>query len=143
MANPEKGLKRMLCWSHCRTQHSFNVLQQSWISRSNLPCMLMTKLGNYRGPRALGKRSEVQQACRRQGVGPAEGGALGEGSPDEVLRSILLQGLVPAQPAAAVRSAAAVQMLQRLLGLQHLHSPHSYAERLHSTLCCSYRCFST
>ena len=57
-------------------------------------------------------------------MGPAEGGALREGTPDEVLRSILLEGFVPAQPAAAVRSAAAVQMLQRLLGLQHLYSPH-------------------
>ena len=65
----------------------------------------------------------MQQACRRRWLAPAEGGALGEGTPYEVLRPVLLQGLIPAEAAAAVRSAAAVQALKHLLRLENLHRP--------------------
>ena len=51
---------------------------------------------------------------------PAEGGALGEGAAYEILRAVLLLDLLPAQPAAAVRPAATVHALQRLLILRHL-----------------------
>ena len=60
------------------------------------------------------------QSSGQCGGPPAEGGALGEGPAYEILHAVLLLDLLPAQPAAAVRPAAAVHALQRFLILRHL-----------------------
>ena len=60
----------------------------------------------------------ASQAAENENALPAEIGALWEGTPQEVLGAVLLHALVPVlAQAAAVRSAAAMHALHRLLGL--------------------------
>ena len=139
MADPVMGPMMML-WSHCNTARSIQI--------ANTINLAATKAA-YKGVYTLADVSpqDEQGTCSCSPPWPpyltgcsipnalllpttepsyavvkppAEGGALGQRAADEVLRAVLLQSLIPAQAAAAVRPAPAVRLPQRLLRLQHL-----------------------
>lgn len=142
MADPVMGPMMML-WSHCNTARSIQIANTINLAATKTAYKGVYTLANVLPQDEQGACScsppwppffdgmqhptnalllpTTESSCAVVKP-PAEGGALGERAAYEVLRAVLLQRLIPAQAAAAVRPAPAVRLPQRLLGLQHLQS---------------------